>query len=443
MLVPGLLSIPLAWLLFHQGGWRTGDLQFAAIAIGLTAAAASSRDTSPHWGPCSKRLGLCLFALPALSLIQLLPLPLSILESLSPLRAEAVTAAAQLGGGGGGMANISVAPDSTFAFLLLSLTLCTVFCTMRSLAACPGRDPWRLLAPLVALVLVEAVFGLSQTGPGAFRTGIAGSFVNRNHFAAFLCCGPPLLLARLFGHCAALPRWGLSIGLLAAACLLTGSAALHSMSRTGLLALAASTAWMAILLLPRRVILIPAFLCLPAAFVLFAPPELISRLASGDTAGRLEFWREALCLIDHYPVLGCGLGTFEFAIYPWREAAPSLLLDYAHNDFLQLAAEAGVLGLPVMLAGTVQILLLSVRQARTASPIGSPHLAAGCGAALLAFCIFSFFDSNLRVPVNAVVAVWISGVLAGMEGSPRPFPMGIGIKSPGRRAGDGRMPVAG
>ncbi|MEZ5353417.1 MAG: O-antigen ligase family protein [Bryobacteraceae bacterium] len=368
-----------------------------------------------------------MFALPALSALQLLPLPLAILELLSPLRAEAVAAAVQFGGSP--MSSLSVAPESTLNFLLLSVILCAVFCTTRSLAACAGRDPWRLLAPLVVLALAEGLLGLSQAQPGAFEAGVAGSFVNRNHYAAFLCCIPPLVLARLFGHCAAAHGRGVSIGVLAAACLLIGAAALHSMSRTGLVALAVSAVWMAGLLVPRRAIAIPSLLVTPIGFALLAPPELVSRLLSGDTAGRLDFWRETLRLIHHYPLSGCGLGAFELAIYPWRESAPALLLDYAHNDFLQLAAETGVLGLPVILCGVVLIVRLSIRRVPAAVPNHDRFLVAGCGAALLSFCVFGMFDSNLRVPVNAVTASWILGVLAGMESTSRYRPAKIGARA--------------
>ncbi len=161
-------------------------------------------------------------------------------------------------------------------------------------------------------------------------------------------------------------------------------------------------------------------IALAAALVFFFLPtdELILRFGSvintqnvsGET--RISLWRDTRKLIAAYPVTGSGLGTYESALLRFKTVAPMNTADYAHNDYLQAAAE---LGIAAAAAGLVWVLLIFARAARAAlSPDTGPnrYLALGLTGALTAILIHSLVDFNLYIPANAMVFAWICGIAA-------------------------------
>src|SRR5262249_34908097 len=73
--------------------------------------------------------------------------------------------------------------------------------------------------------------------------------------------------------------------------------------------------------------------------------------ASSDLPARLAAWRDAAHIVRDFPAVGTGLGTFERAMLVYQTGDRQLIFAQAHNDYLQLAAEGGLLvGLPVAVA---------------------------------------------------------------------------------------------
>jgi O-antigen ligase len=60
----------------------------------------------------------------------------------------------------------------------------------------------------------------------------------------------------------------------------------------------------------------------------------------GSNAGRIETWGKALEIIRNKPWLGAGLGNYPLEIKPTADYREPI---YAHNIFLDVAAETGVL----------------------------------------------------------------------------------------------------
>jgi len=123
---------------------------------------------------------------------------------------------------------------------------------------------------------------------------------------------------------------------------------------------------------------------------------------------RVRLWREALDLIRAAPWTGVGPGRFGVAGNPavldWER--------YAHNEYLQVAAE---LGLPVL----VLVLVLVVALFRDL--LRSPDPAALLGVALLtALCVHAAVDYVAHFPAVALTAAACLGAVGRAPVSPEP-----------------------
>jgi O-antigen ligase len=107
-----------------------------------------------------------------------------------------------------------------------------------------------------------------------------------------------------------------------------------------------------------------------------------------------------LPMVPRFPVFGVGWNAFATA-YPWYQTIwRTEWIGEAHNDYLQVLLDGGVLGL-LLVAG----LLGAVFRGALARAPRSP-LDLGLFAALLAFAFHEVVDFNGQIPANA--ATWIS-----------------------------------
>ena len=87
-------------------------------------------------------------------------------------------------------------------------------------------------------------------------------------------------------------------------------------------------------------------------------------------------------LIREYPLTGSGLGTYESAFYRFKTVAPMGTVDYAHNDYMQVMAEMGLIGFAVGLFFIVRTMQRTLRGAVYARSMDHRYLAIGCVAAI-------------------------------------------------------------
>jgi O-antigen ligase len=131
-------------------------------------------------------------------------------------------------------------------------------------------------------------------------------------------------------------------------------------------------------------------------------------------AERLEVPRLSLQLVAQRPLLGHGGGTYSLAFPSFKQAHLPLHWDHAHNDFVQVACDTGLVGLALWLA----IGLASARRALQLIDDSRSQVQRGVGiGALMAMgcmALHSTVDFNLHIPANAMTftvllaAVWAS-----------------------------------
>lgn len=135
---------------------------------------------------------------------------------------------------------------------------------------------------------------------------------------------------------------------------------------------------------------------------------------------RTELWAPLLQLVKEFPLIGSGLGTLPHVEPSTRPSAAvrDVYLEYAHNEYLQLAIEAGLLGLG---CGCVFLWLLSTKIARRIRE--SRHnawLYVGLLFSLSSICLHSFTEFGLAIPAIAFLAAVVFGHIAGVGRPKKP-----------------------
>ena len=140
---------------------------------------------------------------------------------------------------------------------------------------------------------------------------------------------------------------------------------------------------------------------------------------------RIEFWRAALEQWKTSPLFGTGSRTYMYFGRQFRSETVQMDPVYVHNDYLQLLAEYGVVGIAGfalffiahLRAGLISARRLGPKRIQISQRIRSNAMALNLGAlaALAASAVHSFFDFNLHIPANLLLMAFVLGILANSE----------------------------
>jgi O-antigen ligase len=290
-----------------------------------------------------------------------------------------------------------------------------------------SHRPWIVTLPLIAVGIAQASIGLVQASSSTDSIA-TGTYAIRNHYAGLLEMILPFMAVLGFAASASWEsmanRHGVAkILLVCVGVALTGllfAAILSSLSRMGFVASFASLVFIATVELTRRLpsnkapwAIVTTVGVTVLLVVLLPSAQLVARFGDLEKYGndRSPAWRDTLKLIEAYPVVGCGLGAYESSFLEFKNSAPALTQDYAHNDYLQYLAEMGVVGFTIAIVPLGAIIFKLLRGLRNPRSELS-WLSVACAASLLAIGIHSCVDFNLYVPANLFVFAWILGISA-------------------------------
>jgi O-antigen ligase len=135
--------------------------------------------------------------------------------------------------------------------------------------------------------------------------------------------------------------------------------------------------------------------------------ELTTRVSSTRTeisSGiRLNIDRDAISMFRRKPLLGWGLGTFP-TVYPqFRSFYTNFFVNEAHNDYLQLLTETGLLGFAVMLWFIAVLYRNGFRKIGNWMSSVTSAVTLACLLGCTGILVHSFFDFNLQIPANAAL----------------------------------------
>ncbi len=380
----------------------------------------------------------------AASLLQLAPLPRGVLAVVSPasLRVEAAFSLAE--------PSHRVRPltvdvrDSTQAVMLLGFVF-LLFFTAREIFERGGTRAVARLIAITGLVLAAIALAQNATGRGLMYWRFApgregpepfGPFINRNHFATWAMMAVPLCFGYLAAHVAAHPHratdWrtrvvGVLDGrawMLAAASVLLIVATAASLSRSGIVGLTAGIAGIVLVIrqtevppgtrASRAILYVPV---LAAAVTL----GILSQAGAGALAGRfgasgaaladrLAIWHDTLSVLNDFWATGTGVGSFQTAMAVYQRSRPEVIFNQAHNHYLQVAAEGGLLvGVPLLLAGAafVRAAWTSIHADRSALR----YLRCGAACGLAGVALQSVWETGLTMPANAALAAVLAAMI--------------------------------
>ncbi|ANM29259.1 hypothetical protein ABI59_06150 [Acidobacteria bacterium Mor1] len=458
-LVRTALLLLVLWTPLPFGSVQPGSvllIQIASALACLIALAGTRPEDLRQWMTGWRLPAACCAGVLLVGGLQLLPAP----GAWSTLLAEPTSRARELVapfiGDAGGARALSLAPLSTWdamlrfaAYVAAGLAAAVVFRSARARLA--------LAVAIASIGAFQAAYGAAEYLSGHqhifgyakrfYQDEASGTFINRNHFAAYLTLTLPFCLAlaveglqRLrpsLGFRERIAEFGKAPSLLlvggVVATALGFMGVVLSYSRGGLLGALAGLLVFVLLEQRRRrtgrfaLALTLTALLIPTLWIgaheVRAPGERFVQGASSlESGGRLTVWKETARISADYPVLGSGLGTFAEVFPLYRPATLEKRWGNAHNDWLQLLAEGG----PPALGAMLLLLAVTLRRLlRRKDPITS----AMC-AALVAITLQALFEFPLRMPAIALLTAMIAGAAYAVAPLPR-----IDTREAGRRPG--------
>ncbi|HEU4932681.1 MAG TPA: O-antigen ligase family protein, partial [Pyrinomonadaceae bacterium] len=335
--------------------------------------------------------------------------------------------------------SLSLDPNSTRLVLVQLATLLIYFAATLVFTDTPHR-----LRVLVRTIMIFgfllAIFGLTQsfTSPTKVywirelnQSTAFGPFINRHHFAGYMELTIALPLGLLFAG--AVEKEKRIIYLFIAG--LMGVALVMTASRGGIISLVAEILFLVVVTAiwkkpserrrsrkSHRLKRVAGRLGMAGALLFglflgvillggeFSINRFIDSVNTDDpTTGRAHFWAVTVDIIKAHPFVGTGLGAFG-VIYTRYDSRNGLYrLEQAHNDYLQILSDAGIVGALLALIFVVLLFYKALVRARSRDDFRrGVALAAlsGCFAVL----VHSFFDFTLHTTSNALLFLVLAAI---------------------------------
>jgi hypothetical protein len=428
--------------------WAYLPLFFAAAAIGVTGIIRGGIV------PSLRSVAIGLLVLWTAVAIQLIPLPAFVVQTISP-SIRGIASKYDLGFSPDTYwLRLSIEPALTRTGLIALGALSLYMLGLPSLLN--GRDVRRIPRGLALIVMPLALFVVFSRehnngliygfwrpldGGGADQ---AGPFINRNHFGGWitmsLCIMVGWLLGRIEGlsTAARAPRRRLPVTDDVGAVLLMGTAVVLGtislfwiVSRSGITSFGIAMALFAWLVLKRRSMSASrrTFVFAVLAVVLLAGVtsrgiDILARWFVDERSllSRIDAWRDGWQVVRDFPVLGTGLNTYSRAMLVYQKGNPGFHMAQAHNDYLQLLAEGGLI-VAVVAVVTAALLIVAIRRALDAAQIEvrGYWIRAGSAVGLMAIAFQEIVEFSLQIPANAflfctLVAITVTSVRTGTPG---------------------------
>ena len=314
-----------------------------------------------------------------------------------------------------------------------------------------------LVHTIIGVALATALFGIARQGMqhapgfGLPRLGQGmgyAQFINKNHFAYLMEMATGLVAGVAIMRSEKRERLLIYL----AAFLVMWVALVLTNSRGGLLAMVAQVVCGSVIVLdsrPRtadavqswtrslavRAAMIVALLIVVAGGVVWLGGDQLAtsvetaaiEMAGADQselhegARRRDIWRSTWLMFKAHPIAGVGFGGYWAEVPQFHQGSGKLVAQQAHNDYLEVLASGGIVGIGLL--GWFAVVL--VRQARRALTVTDGFQRAVAGGAIIGLvgvAVHSMVEFGLHITLNALVFVALVAILGlkAMTSPPRP-----------------------
>ena len=256
-----------------------------------------------------------------------------------------------------------------------------------------------------------------------------GPFVNRNGLACWLAMALPLVIgyamarhhSRRRSEGGGIPGASIDptqLWLGGSAVLMTGGL-LASMSRAGILG--AGVGLLAFIVFSRKRLggrsalawLIAGFGAMVVAASAYANLGSLAMRMTETTEqgpwGRPAIWRDTWRMASDFWLTGVGAGAFQHAMLVYQQGSRLFFFNHAHDEYLQILAEGGLLLAAPAAVALLAAVALMVRRLR-GDHTSMFWIRAGAIAGVIAVAVQSVWDTGLRTPANGVLFAVIVAV---------------------------------
>jgi O-antigen ligase len=359
---------------------------------------------------------------------------------------------------------ISVAPDVTAQAFVKSIAYGLFFALTLFLVKSRTQLKWLGYALLISGV-IQALYGTFMVLSGleysffmekkAFQHVATGTFINRNNQANFLMLcmsvGIGLLLAQLdrekkYSWRAILRstldwllsdkmRLRFSLIIMAIALVMT-----HSRMGNAAFFISLLVAGTVSIMLSKRssrsaVTLLASLVVLDLLVIgsMVGMDQVVERIeqTSSDRENRDEVAADTLNYWRDYRLTGSGLGNYYMTYPRYRSEIVSGFYNYAHNDYLQMAAETGIIGSTLLSLFVIATFWATFRALLRRHDPWCRGFAFTAQMAICAILIHATVDYNLQIPANSayfmviLALAWVSFGLPSAKGLYRPVSAGL------------------
>jgi O-antigen ligase len=285
----------------------------------------------------------------------------------------------------------------------------------------------RLVGFTVCVGVVISIYGLLQYFDICFHPWwahgdfLSATYVNHNHFSGYLELLIPVTIGFLLSRRERvfIKKIGLAVALI-----ILIAAFVVAQSRGAWICLAASLFFMSVILMRKKranktaVFAVILFIPLIVLFVYLVKPEIsrrfdtVANMETGDASfqTRLKIWQGTIEMIKHNPRIGSGIGSYVWAFPNFKPPKLDKKAHFAHNDYLHITSEMGILAFAVM----VWILIVLIKKGLRIR--NQSMLVLGCGTGILSLSLHGIVDFNFHIPANVLLfTVFAAFIMRGRE----------------------------
>ncbi len=398
-------------------------------------------------------------------LLQMIPLPSQVIAFLSPKAFSIHSAIDEITLSQRAWMTLSVNPFATLvqffrygsyaAFYVLAVQILTKKQTLRNI--------------VITIILFGGLFAFSSILQlyiardmalwiryTPINSMVMGSYANHNHYAGlmemifpivlgmFLYYRPRIKGASLFRSITQMfsqEKANIHI-LMGFSAILIFVSIFLSLSRGGIISTCLSLVVFGLLLRQKssekknKVLITICLLCIFISLNWFGWDQIVDRfalLSDSDrivNQGRAQFWKDSKNIIRDFPLTGAGMGCFEHIYPPYKTLNDNMKLQHAHNDYIQLLTEGGVIGFGIITLFILSLIAKTYGNFRKRKDGFSIYLYIGSLTGMISIFCHSFTDFNLQVGANGLwfyfmAAMAVSSANTNMHGhiSPTRLPL--------------------